>query len=87
MTFEPNLTQRLVAKAKQRVIPNWKSRLGDYSTWALGVGAVVSGAVMAMPEAWQAHLPMSEIIKGLFAVNVAGGIGKFMVQGHVPAKD
>jgi len=55
MTFEPNLTQRIVRKAKSRIVPNWKARMGDYSSRIAQWGALVQGALLLAP---QAHLPV-----------------------------
>jgi hypothetical protein len=87
MTFEPNLTQRIVAKAKRRVIPNWKTRLKDYSTIALGLTTMVSSAMLAawavIPLEWKAALPKDAILylaSVYMVLGTFGGIGKFLTQ-------
>jgi hypothetical protein len=55
MTFDPGLTQRIVRKAKSRIVPNWKARLGDYSSRIAQWGALVQGALLLVPSA---HLPI-----------------------------
>ena len=69
MTFNPNLTQRIVAGAKRRVIPNWKSRLRDYSTVALAALTGIGAIWVAIPED----------IKATFGPSVAAWIGKLML--------
>ena len=49
MTFEPNLTQRIVRKAKGRIVHDWKARLGDYSSRIAQWGALVQGALLMVP--------------------------------------
>ena len=87
MTFNPNLTQRITAAAKRRVIKDWRSRLRDYSTWALGLITALSSAVLAawalMPAEWKAGIPQDVVLwigGGYLALGAFGGIGKFLVQ-------
>lgn len=49
MTFEPNLTQRIVSKAKRRITKDWRSRLRDYSSVLAQVGAAVQGLMLTLP--------------------------------------
>lgn len=87
MTFNPNLTQRIVAKAKGRIIPNWRSRLKDYSTIALGLVTTLASSMavawVGMPDAWKEEIPKDLILYVACAYMVIGGfggIGKFLTQ-------
>lgn len=87
MKFESTMTQRIVRKVKSRRIPDWKSRLTDYSTIALGITTALSSAMLAawavMPDDWKAAVPKDVILYmgGVYLVLGAwGGIGKFMTQ-------
>lgn len=55
--FNPNLTQRLVARARRRVARNWRSRWTDYSTRLAKWGALVQGAILMIPPDDAKHLP------------------------------
>lgn len=81
MTFEPNLTQRIVAKAKGHIIPNWRSRLTDYSTIALALSAAIVAMWTTLPADWVAHLPTAWVARGTGVLSLLGLIGKFVVQG------
>ena len=92
MTFDPNTTQRIAAAVKSKIIPDWRSRLRDYSTWALGLVTVLSSSVLAawtfMPAEWKAGIPQDVVLwigGGYLALGAFGGIGKFVVQG--PTKE
>ena len=70
-----------------KLIPNWRSRLRDYSTWALGLLTVLSSAVLAawalMPAEWKASIPQDVVLwlgGGYLALSAFGGVGKFIVQ-------
>lgn len=82
--FDPNATQRIVAKAKRRIVPNWKSRINDYSTRALALGTAGAAAWVAMPDSLQAHLPADYVAWSLGALNAIGLVSKFIVQGPLP---
>lgn len=86
-TFLPDLTQRLVIKAKKRIIPNWKSRIGDYSTIALAALTGVGGIWVAIPEDIKATFGpavASWVGKAMLALAMFGVVGKFLRQ---PGKD
>ncbi len=57
MTFEPNLTKRIVRKAKGRIAKDWRSRWNDYSTRIAKWGALVQGALLMVPADDLARLP------------------------------
>lgn len=71
-----------------KIIPNWRSRLSDYSTWALGLTTVLSGSVVSawalMPAEWKAGIPQDIVMwlgGAYLALGAFGGVGKFIVQG------
>ncbi len=81
--FDPNLTQRVKAAVKRRVIPNWRSRLSDYSTIALasltglvGIWVLIPDDIKATFAPWVA-IWFGRLILGLGAW---GTIGKFLNQ-------
>lgn len=78
MTFDPNKT--IVAKVKQRIIPNWQSRLSDYSTIALAVSASTIALWSTLPSDWLVHLPTEWVAKGTGVVSLFGLVGKFINQ-------
>jgi purine-cytosine permease-like protein len=82
MTFEPNATQRLVAAAKSRIIPNWQSRLSDYSTIALALSAGIVAMWSTLPADWLVHLPTAWVARGTGLLSLLGLIGKFIRQGE-----
>ena len=76
MTFDPNKT--IAARVKRRIVPNWKSRLRDYSTIFVSAGFIWE--VIVKP-AYGADLPavlVAELTKALF---VLAGMSKFIRQG------
>lgn len=82
-----DLTRRIVRKAKSRIIPNWKSRLKDYSTVALGLVTALSSAMLAawavMPSEWKTGLPKDVVLylgSTYLVIGAFGGIGKFITQ-------
>ena len=82
MTFDPNKT--IVARLKRRVIPNWRSRLSDFSTIALALSASIIALWSTLPADWLAHLPTEWVAKGTGIVSLLGLVGKFMNQGKQP---
>ena len=81
MTFDPNKT--IVARVKRRIIPNWRSRLSDYSTVALALSAGIVATWSTLPADWLAFLPTAWVAKGTGLLSLAGLIGKFV---HQPGK-
>ena len=82
MTFDPNKT--IVARLKRRVIPNWRSRLSDFSTIALALPASIIALWSTLPADWLAFLPTEWVAKGTGVISLAGLFGKFMNQGKQP---
>jgi hypothetical protein len=80
MTFNPDVTQRVRAAVKRRVIPNWQSRLSDYSTIALAVSAATIALWSTLPSDWLQHLPTEWVAKGTGVVSLFGLVGKFINQ-------
>lgn len=79
-TFDPNLTQRVKAKARARIVRDWRTRLLDYSTWGISIALLCE---LVLPI-WGDLIPpdiRSNITK--IALTFAA-IGKFVVQGNVP---
>jgi len=83
MTFDPNKT--IAARVKRRIVPNWRSRMRDWSTIALGLSAAIATTWMAFPADWLAFLPVEWVAKGTGALSAAGLLAKFIIQG--PIKD
>ncbi len=86
MTFDPSKT--IAARVRRRVVKDWRSRLRDYSTWALGLITALSSAVLAawalMPAEWKAGIPQDVVLwigGGYLALGAFGGVGKFIQQG------
>jgi len=76
------------ARVRRRIVPNWKSRLHDWSTWALGLVAVLSSSVLAawalMPAEWKAAIPPDAVLwigGSYLALGAFGGVSKFIIQG------
>jgi hypothetical protein len=78
MTFDPNKT--IVARVKRRIIPDWRSRLSDYSTICLAVSAATIALWSTLPADWLAHLPTEWVAKGTGIVSLLGLAGKFIRQ-------
>ncbi len=84
--FNPHLTQRLKNAVKRKIIPNWQSRLTDYSTVALasltglvGIWVVIPGDIKSTLAPWVA-IWFGRLILGL---GLFGTVGKFI---HQPGK-
>ena len=80
MTFEPNLTQRIVRKAKGRIAHDWKSRLGDYSSRIAQWGALVQGALLMVPADDLALLPTNISAYLALAMFVLIGAAKLITE-------
>lgn len=80
MTFDP--LQTISARVKRRIVPNWKSRLRDWSTIALGLSAGIVATWMTFPADWLQHLPTAWVAKGTGILSVVGLVSKFIVQGN-----
>lgn len=66
---------------KPRIIPNWRSRLTDYSTVALALSAAIVAMWSTLPADWMAHLPTAWVARGTGLLSLLGLVGKFLVQG------
>ena len=82
MKFDPNKT--VVGRVRNRIIPDWRSRLKDYSTLALAFGTGTVAAWSALPPDLQQHLPTEYVAWFVGSLNALGVIGKFIIQGPVP---
>lgn len=83
MTFEPNVTQRVKAAVKRRVIPDWRGRLSDYSTIALASLTGLVGIWVLIPDDIKTTFaPWVAVWFGrlLLGLGVWGTIGKFVAQ-------
>jgi hypothetical protein len=78
MTFDPSKT--ISARVRRRIVRDWRSRLRDYSTIALGAGAAIVAAWIALPEDLKAHLPVDIVAQIVGGLNALGLAGKFVVQ-------
>lgn len=85
MTYNPNATQRIAAAVRRRVIPNWRSRLRDYSTISLAFSTAVAAAWSALPADWLAFLPVAWVARCIGVITALGLCGKFLTQN--PPKD
>lgn len=77
--FDPNLTQRI--KAKVRIVPDWRTRLKDYSSWGIGIALFWETVIVAI---WGEYIPpdVRAIVTKVSLTFAA--IGKFVIQGNVP---
>lgn len=66
---------------KPRIIPNWRSRLTDYSTVALALSAAIVAMWSTLPSDWTAYLPTAWVARGTGLLSMLGLVGKFLVQG------
>lgn len=80
MNFEPNLTQRIVRKAKGRLAHDWRSRMGDYSSRIAQWGALVQGALLMVPADDLARLPANLSAYIALAMFVAVGAAKLITE-------
>lgn len=76
-------TAKLVEKVQRRVIPQWRSRLRDYSTIALASGTATVAAWTVLPADLKVFLPTEYVAWGIGALNAFGLGGKFLVQGPI----
>lgn len=83
MTFDPNKT--IAARVKRRIVKDWRSRLSDWSTIALGLSAGIVATWMTFPADFLTFLPVEWVAKGTGALSALGLVAKFIVQG--PVKD
>jgi hypothetical protein len=79
------MTQRVKVAVKRRIVPNWKSRIGDYSTKALALGTAAAVAWVALPADLKAFMPTEFVAWAIGALNAFGLVSKFFVQGDPPA--
>ena len=80
MTFDPS--QTISARVKRRIVKDWRSRLRDWSTIALGLSAGIVATWMTFPADWLQHLPTAWVAKGTGILSVVGLVSKFIVQGN-----
>ena len=63
-----------------KLIPNWRSRLTDYSTIALSVSAATIALWSTLPADWLVYLPTEWVARVTGAVSLFGLCGKFVQQ-------
>jgi hypothetical protein len=80
MSFNPDVTQRVRAAVKRRVVKDWRSRLSDYSTICLAVSAATIALWSTLPADWLQHLPTEWVAKTTGIVSLLGLVGKFLNQ-------
>lgn len=80
MNFDANATQRIAAAVKRKIIPNWRSRLSDFSTIALALSASIIALWSTLPADWLAFLPTEWVAKGTGVISLLGLVGKFLNQ-------
>lgn len=64
-----------------KLIPNWRSRLSDYSTISLAFSTAVAVAWSAFPADWLAYLPVEWVARIIGGITALGLFGKFVSQG------
>lgn len=79
--FDPNLTQRVAAAAKARIVPDWRTRLKDYSSWGIAIALLWETIIMGI---WGEYIPpdVRAIVTKVSLTFAA--VGKFIIQGNVP---
>lgn len=68
MTFEPNLTQRIMRKAKSRVTHDWRNRLRDYSSVLAQIGLAVQGLLLTLPAGTVSATTQAWIASAFYAL-------------------
>jgi len=63
-----------------KIIPDWRSRITDYSTVALALSAGIVGVWATFPADWLQFLPTAWVARITGAVSLFGLVGKFLVQ-------
>jgi hypothetical protein len=68
-----------------KIIPDWKSRITDYSTVALALSAGIMATWSTLPTDWLQFLPTEWVARLTGTVSLLGLVGKFIVQpGRTP---
>lgn len=81
MTFDPNKT--IAARVRRRIVPSWKSRLKDYSTWGIAIALFWETIVIGI---WGEYIPPDVRAIGLKVALTFAAVGKFIKQGHAEAE-
>lgn len=79
-TFNPDLTQRIKARARKRIVRDWRTRLLDYSTWGISIALLCE---LVLPI-WGDLIPPDIRSFVTKAALTFAAVGKFVVQGNVP---
>ena len=68
-----------------KIIPDWRSRITDYSTVALAVSAATVALWSTLPSDWLQFLPTALVARVTGVVSLFGLLGKFVQQpGKIP---
>lgn len=78
--FNPNLTQRIVRRAKGRLAKNWRSRWRDYSSRLAQWGALLQGALLMLPADDIARMPANTSAYLALAMFVLIGAAKLITE-------
>jgi hypothetical protein len=87
MTFDPSMTQRLVSRAKRRIVPDWRARWDDLSTRIAKWGALLQGALLMVPAEHAAKLPQHLSAYLALAMFVLVGAAKLITEPGRVAKE
>ena len=71
MAFDPTLTQRIVSKAKRRMVKNPAARWSDLSSRFARYGAFAQGGLLLLPKQYQS-VELMGAVAILFYVLVQG---------------
>lgn len=63
-----------------KLIPNWRSRVTDYSTIALALSAGIVAMWATFPADWLEFLPTAWVARITGAISLLGLVGKFTAQ-------
>jgi hypothetical protein len=78
--FNPNLTQRIVIKAKARIARDWRSRWRDYSSRLAQWGALLQGALLMVPAEHLRRMPEHASAYLALAMFILIGAAKLITQ-------
>ena len=67
-----------------QIIPDWRSRLSDYSTIALAVSAATIALWSTLPSDWLQFLPTAWVARATGVISLFGLVGKFVKQDPKP---
>jgi len=65
---------------KFNLVDNWRSAPRWVSMWCMAFASSVTGTWLLLPAEYQAMVPQNVVHAGVFAVLIAGIIGRFIKQ-------